>query len=223
MKYFDCENSGTALTAVTTSWPAGTMVDPTATIDLGSAAVATPLCLFAPTVGAALNQRVGRKVHVYKLKVRGTITVAQQAAQAAADPGTKLRMLLVQDIQTNAGQMTGAQLMNGSAVNGSTTINSYQNPNNFGRFRVLKDKILHIGNVAMTGSPTAADVIQSGIRMGFKFNVTFRTPVIVHFNATNGGTVLDIVDNSFHLVMGVDGTTFVPTVVYYSRVAYKDV
>lgn len=68
MKYFDCDANSIALVATTTTWPAGTMVDPLTTINLGSAAVANPLCLYAPTVGAALNQRIGRKILVHKIK-----------------------------------------------------------------------------------------------------------------------------------------------------------
>lgn len=222
MKYFDCDYSATALTLLTTTWPAGTMVDPLTTINLGSAAVANPLCLVVPTVGAALNQRVGRKITVRKIKVHGSINVPAQAATATADAATKVRIVLVQDLQTNAGQMTGAQLFN-DGTGASTVINTFQNPNNFGRFRVLKDKMVCLTNANLAGSPTAADIVQSGLKLNFKFTVNFKTPVTVHFNATNGGTVADIVDNSFHIVAGVDSTALAPTLAYYSRVCYKDV
>ena len=66
MKYFDTYKTTTALGVVTTTWPAGAMVDPTTTVNLGAAAVATPLSLFVPTVGSALNQRIGRSVLVRK-------------------------------------------------------------------------------------------------------------------------------------------------------------
>jgi len=222
MKYFDCDRSATALTAVTTTWPAGTAFDPGTTIDLGAAAVATPACLAAPTVGAALNQRVGRKITVRKIKVHGTVAVPAQAAQAGGDAASKIRLVLVQDCQTNAAQMTGAQLFR-DATEAATTIQSFQNPNNFGRFRVLKDKIIQIGNLNLAGSPTTADVIQNGTKLNFKFAVNFKKPVEVHFNATNGGTVADIVDNSFHIIAGCDSTAVGPTLAYYSRVCYKDV
>ena len=68
MKYFDTYKTTTAVGVVTTTWPAGAMVDPTTTVNLGAAAVATPLCLFAPTVGSALNQRIGQ--------IHGQITAA---------------------------------------------------------------------------------------------------------------------------------------------------
>jgi len=222
MKYFDCDYSATAITAVTTTWPAGTMQDPLTTINLGSAAVANPLCLVVPTVGAALNQRVGRKITIRKIKIHGTFAVPAQAAQAGGDASAKLRIALVQDCQTNAAQMTGAQLYQ-DATQAATTISTFQNPNNFGRFRVLKDKIIQIGNLNLAGSPTTADVIQNGAKVNFKFAVNFKKPVEVHFNATNGGTVADIVDNSFHIVCGTDSTALAPTLAYYSRVCYKDV
>jgi len=221
MKYFDCSLEDSALAAVTTTWVAGTAKDPANTINLGSAAVATPLCLFAPTVGAALNQRIGRQVSMMKCRVAGTVSIINQAAQAATDTSSKIRIILVLDKQTNAAQMTGAQLQNDSGTNAST-ISSFQNPNNFGRFKVLKEKVLTLGDLNMTGSPTAADVIQAGVKRAFKMNYKFKTPVVVHFNATNGGTVADIIDNSLHVIAAADNITYAPLLSYYTRVAFKE-
>jgi len=52
--------------------------------------------------------------------------------------------------------------------------------------------------------------------------VNFKTPVKVQFNATNGGTVAVIVDNSFHIICGASNITYAPTISYYCRVAYKE-
>lgn len=221
MKQFDCDLTTFPLAAVTTTWVAGTVVDPATTINLGSAAVANPNCLFAPTVGAALNQRIGRAVKLMKCKVTGTITCAPQAAQGAADASAKVRILLVMDKQTNAAQMTAAQLLR-DASGASTTISSYQNPDNFGRFRVLKDKMISIADLNLAGSPTAGDVIQGSFMRTFKMSYRFKKPVEVHFNATNGGTVADIVDNSLHLIIGASTVAFVPSVAYYTRVSFKE-
>lgn len=228
MKYFDSALTSTNLAVVTTTWVAGTMKNPSTTINLGAAAVATPQCLFAPTVGSALNQRIGRSVLVRKLKIRGTLEQGSRSGAigaGTADLGTKVRLLLVQDMQTNAAQMTGAALLN-DATDATTTIDSFQNPNNFGRFRVLKDKVLNFSNPNFTVGETAAgsyNSYQQGMVKFFKFNVNFKIPVKVQFNATNGGTVADIVDNSFHIVAGVvsaDNTNIALS--YYSRVAYKE-
>lgn len=220
MKQFDCERTA-ALAATTTTWVAGTLQDPDTTINLGAAAVANPLCLFAPTVGAGLNQRIGRSVKMLKCKVQGFVAIPVQAAQGAADSSTKVRIILVLDKQTNAAQMTSAQLMR-DAGSAGTTINSYQNPDNFGRFHVLKDKTMSLSNLNMTGSPTAGDVIQAGMNRPFKLSYRFRNPVEVHFNATNGGTVADIVDYSLHMIVAANSIAYAPSVTYYSRVSFKE-
>lgn len=222
MKYMDSDYNATAIPAVTTTWVAATMADPLVTINLGTAAVANPQNLCAPQVGATLNSRVGRKINIHKIKVHAKISVAPQALQPNADAATKIRVVLVQDLQTNAGQMTGAQLFN-DGTGPNTVINTFQNPNNFGRFRVLKDKMFQISDLNLVTDPAGASLVQAGKIINFKFMVNFKKPVVVHFNATNAGTVGDIVDNSFHILAACDNTAFAPTLSYYCRVAYKDV
>jgi len=221
MKYFDCERDADQIAACTTTWVAGTMQDPDTTINLGSAAVANPLCLFAPTVGAALNQRIGRKVKVLKIKLHGLIHFSVGTAQALPKNATSIRMMLVQDCQTNAAQMTGAQLMN-DAASPSSTLMSFQNPNNFGRFKVLKEKRYILEDPNIIGTTGAADIAFGGRKLNWKLTATFKTPCEVHFNATNGGTVADIVDNSFHMVCAADTVALIPLITYYSRVCYKE-
>jgi len=222
MKYFDCDLNLNAIPAVTTTWVAGTLQNPATTINLGDAAVATPNCLFAPKVSAALNGRIGRKVTVYKIKIRGTITCAAQAAQTTADPGCLVRWMLVQDMQSNAAAMTSAQLMNDASA-ASSTIVSMQNPNNFGRFRVLKDRMINIADLNLTGDPAANQVLQASFMRNFKCTYKWRGGMVVHFNATNGGTIADLVDNGLHFIAGCSNVSFTPTLSYYSRVSYKEI
>lgn len=220
MKYMDSELQLAAVGVVTTTWVAGTLADPTTTINLGAAAVANPANLCSPTVGAALNQRIGRSILVHKIKVRGTIVVGTQVPGLGGETASKVRLLLVQDMQTNAGLMTGAQLLRDAGI-ATTTINSFQNPDNFGRFRVLKDVayVMQDPNAYTDAFPNPA---MNGIKRNFKFNVNFKKPIKVQFNATNGGTGADIVDNSFHIFAGTDASALNPQLSYYCRVAYKE-
>jgi len=183
--------------------------------------VATPLCLFAPQVGAALNQRIGRAVKMMAVRINGGIIVPTQIAQTQSDGATRVRLVLVMDLQTNSAQMTGAQLFR-DATAAATTISSFQNPNNFGRFRILKEKTYNIGDINMVGSPTAGDLGVAGQVRHFKLSAKFKTPVVVRFNATNGGTVADIIDNSLHLIVACESTAYQPNIQYYSRVTYKE-
>lgn len=222
MKYFDTELANNAIAACTTSWGTNTRQDPSTTIDLGAAAVATPLCLFAPTVGSALNQRIGRKVYVKKIKLAMNISCAAQTLQSAADALSHIRILLVQDMQTNAAQMTPSSLLNDASAS-QVTVLSKQNPNGFGRFRILKDKKLNIANLNMVNDTGATGgIVQSSYGRTFKIQHEFLKPVEVNFNATNGGTVSDIIDNSFHVIIGASNIGFAPVVNYYCRVCYKE-
>lgn len=221
MKYFDSNLTNTALVATTGTWPVGTMVDPTATINLGDIAVVTPLCLFAPKVSAALNGRIGRKVKILKIKMTGLIQIPVQAAQATSDASTCARLILVLDTQTNSAQMTAAQLLQ-DADSATTSFNSFQNVNNFGRFRVLKQKYFTFSNPNIAGSPTTGDLTQGSITYRWKINHKFKIPLDVMFNATNGGTVADIINNSLHLVCGANSIAMAPSISYYCRINYKE-
>lgn len=208
MKYLDQFKAETSIALVTTTWVAGTIFDP-----------ATTNCLFAPTVGASISQRIGREVKVHKIKVRGTFVAATQAAVTGGDNGSLVRFIVVMDKQTNATQMTGAQLLadNSAAI---TTIHAFQNLDNLGRFRVLKDKMYKFDNPNLAFNGT--NMTQEGLYRHFKFTIKFKKPISVHFNATGGGTVADIVDNSFHVVCGTDNNALNMTCAYTARVSYKE-
>lgn len=84
-KYFDVEKTSTALVATAATW-AGTEVDPAAN------------CIFSPAQGDAINQRVGNKVMVHKIAVRGLITVPKVANQASGMNPFVIRYILYMDM-----------------------------------------------------------------------------------------------------------------------------
>lgn len=208
MKYFESLLSASALTA-SVDWT-GTEHDP-----------ATLLTLFDPIVGAGVNQRIGKSVKVLKIKIKGIIASAPQIDQTAADGGSMIRMLLVQDMQTNSAQCQGEQVMAAPGTATSNLVNqSFQNIDNFGRFRVLKDITTNLQNPNMSYDGTNME--QAGLIRSFKMTAIFKNPVIVRFNATNGGTIADIVDNSFHFIAQTSNIALAPTISYNCRVCYKE-
>lgn len=205
MKYVDNGFSG-ALTA-STNWT-GTEVDP-----------ATVNTLLAPVVGAGVDQRIGKSIKVMKIKIKGNVNTASQIDQTAADGAAQIRIALYQDMQTNSTQAQGEDVMSsfGSAL---LNVSTFQNINNFGRFRVLKDMNFVIQNPNMTYDGT--NIEQAGLLKPFKMNIVFKEPVVIRFNNTNGGTVADIIDNSFHVIAMTSNTALAPTLNYVSRVCYKE-
>lgn len=208
MKYFDTERTSVAI-AASVDWT-GTEYDP-----------ATFNTLFAPTVGAGVNQRIGKSVKVHKIKIHGLLNVPAQANQAAADVADVVRLAVVQDCQTNAAQAQGEQVFTSpTSATAYQAVCSFQNIDNFGRFKVLKDKTIKFPQPILAYDGT--NIEQGGFEIPFKFSLNFKTPVVVRFNATNGGTIADIVDNSWHVMANATGVTTAQTIIYNSRVCYKE-
>lgn len=209
MKYSDAYRVGVAVPK-TTTW-AGAELDPS-----------TANCLFSPVQGNDINNREGRHVYVTKLKLRGVISTTVLQDQADAIGGAAVRLILVQDQQTNGTQMNAEDLMaSPQAANVSLTFCQFQNLQNFGRFKVLKDKIFYPKDpFSQTDGANTASECMSDIP--FKWNIRFKTPVSVRFNATNGGTIADIVDNSFHLIGTKSSAGYATVLDYNCRVCFKE-
>lgn len=208
-KYFDSEKGETAITNGSTTW-AGGEYDP-----------ATANTLFFPQTGDDINNREGRKVHVTGINIRGVILVPAQTNQTVADAASSVRIILVQDQQTNGNQLNAEDVINSGAATSSTAIHMFTNPASFGRFRILKDKTFTLQNP--TTSFDGTNIEQSGLERLFHLKVNFKKPVVVHYNATNGGTVADVIDNSFHIIATTSATGLVPTLVYKCRTSFIDV
>lgn len=209
-KYLD--NTFTGLfTAPTTSW-AGGELNP-----------ATALNLCSPAPGTAINQRVGRKILVHKIKIRGVFGFDTTSGGSAVQFYPTARVIVVQDMQTNGGAaMTGINaedVMQASATAASgNQLCTYANLATLGRFRILKDKKVQYSNGISAGA--VGSISTDFPDIPFKCSITFRKPVVVHFNATNGSTVADVVDNSFH-VIGIANSTAC-RFTYESRCVFTD-
>lgn len=213
MKYFDCMRTISAISG-STNWT-GTEYDPDTT------PVAGINTLFAPTQGAGIAQRIGKACKVLKIKIHGEIQVPNQINQAAADAASIVRVALVQDMQTNSTQAQGEQVFTAPAIATATlATEAFQNIDNFGRFKVLKDKFFYLNSPSMAYDGT--NIEQSGLVKRFAWTIKFKKPVEVRFNATNGGTIADIVDNSWHIMANTSNTDLTPYLVYNCRVCFKE-
>jgi len=205
MKYFDNSLDG-ANVEQNTSWT-DTELDPS-----GNNA------LFTPQTGAAIHQRIGNKVFVKKITISGNFNYVAQADQTQADTMIYTRLVLVQDTQTNGVQMQGEDVFVPHQASAQLAIAAFQATKNFGRFKVLKDKTYRMPVINMTYDGTNME--QQGAAVPFKITHKFKTPVVVKFNNTNGGTVADIVDNSFHLLGICSADTQISNQLYYNVRVY---
>lgn len=206
MKYFDTRVNQNPIPAQA-DWQA-TEQDP---------ATFNTLCV--PQVGAGINQRIGKAINVHKIKIHGYVELPSFQTQVSGLIGPVIRLLLVQDLQTNGTQMQGEQVMTPDTTT-RNAVCAFQNIDNFGRFRVLKDKTLVLQDPNLVEDNVAPSWTANGKASPFKWTILFKKPVQVRFNATNGDTIADIVDNSFHVLANCSTGSLVLN--YNCRVCYKE-
>lgn len=219
-KYWEVYKAATAISEGT-SW-VGSELDPVTTS--GSADT-----LFAPTIGTSVYNRIGRKVALYKIAMRGVIstTVLQDQVDIVSSPA--VRVIIYVDKQTNGIQSQGEDVMALwlPSGNGAATIESafsaFQNVANFGRFNVLKD-IIYRPRIVTSGTDGANTTSQNVSQIPFKIVIKFKKPLTIKFNETSSatGSVADIVDNSLHIIATKSGTAFASTLSYICRGYFKD-
>lgn len=177
--------------------------------------------LFCPSEGSDIDNRIGRKVSVYKISLRGVIQTAALPDQVdvVANPAT--RIVLYMDMQTNGTGTNSGSLMAPTGANTGLAFTAFQNIANFGRFRVLRDVIFRPRDVS-TGEDGTGTTSQIAADIPFKMTVRFKKPIVVRFNGTNAGTIGDIVDNSFMIAAIKSGAGFVSTITYTCRTYFKD-
>jgi len=203
--YFDTERTVTSIAVNTASWT-GTEYDPN---------TSAMLCLFAPVTGDDIFNRSGRKVFVKTIRINGQLSAGPAATGAVGGTANNVRIVVYQDRQTNIAQSQGEDVLSQGA--GSDAIHMAMNPANFGRFRILKDKYFTMGKNLEIGGATGA-FVYSGEIINFKFDITVND--WVNYNATNAGTVADVVDNSFHLIANATTGTLTPQITYKVRTVF---
>lgn len=213
-KYFDCYQSLATIAENTSNW-SSTGLNPGAATSL-----------FTPVLGNDINNRISRKVLLHRIAIRGIITTTAIGDSADILAPSFIRLLLVQDTQTDGATCAGTDVMATPSAT-TTALNStvFQNLANFGRFKMLKDKLISTGATygmqdnAGGGAATASLISP---HLAVKWTYRFKKPVLVRFNATNGGTTADIIDNSFHLFGAKSSTNFAHQLSYNCRCYYKD-
>lgn len=212
-KYFDSTMDGDGINIVPgTGWTNGQEMSPT-----GQG------CLFAPTLGPDIMNRIGKKVTVHKISLRGHISVEPNTTGSATLPEFPcVRMVLFVNKQVNGASTNIGDLLSSGTTAGSATIHSFQNVNNFGRFRILKDKTIRLQDPNIIGTTGAGNSEWVGYQVPFKITHKFRKPLNVHFNAGTGLFVANIVQNSLQLAVGASNGNGPLLLHYKCRTTFTD-
>jgi len=128
-KYFDTTLVNKAVVQVSTTFT-NAMANPT-----------TFNTIVVPVTGAEYNQRIGRRISLLNWKIRGELilpAISDSSTMTSVSP-IIVRLIACIDKQANGTQMASTDLIAmPQALNAAWDM--FQNPGNFGRFKVLKDK-----------------------------------------------------------------------------------
>lgn len=187
----------------------------TATYQVNTTGVFTLLA--NPALGSDFNNRVGRKIRLRSLYIRGF--VATQNSLDAGFAGTQsqqMRMILLLDLQPNGAVPATADLL----VTANTQ--SHLNLNNRDRFVILKDETYVFDPYFASNTATQSFASMSNQIKDIKCYKKLNSEMV--FNGTNGGTIADINSGALYMFWigsdasgANDGNAIVST-----RVRYDD-
>jgi len=197
--------------------------------------------IYCPTIGDSRSQRIGRQTYVDYIHIRGWIEDKVPLVTTNHNWGypqpTLIRFILYLDTQTNGDRKQGSDIL--SAVSSPDRIHvlDHQNANQMKHILILKDQFFQSSNF---GSFNNIDLYVSSSTISHYFENIFEfdPPLLVN-HIGNNGTVDDLLDNSFHCLVGFYQTIFVndpspegplsyntqenlPLLSYRCRVAFHD-
>lgn len=184
IKYVDVANTSSTLTSAATP--------PTA------------ISLNALSQGAAAFNRIGQKIILKSLRVRGTLSNSATAVQGVG------RILIVYDRQANAALPVWTDVITATTAAGtaSSTVRDGISMANRERYRVLADEQLLLPSVTNTaGVLTNVGALNSTDKNPTMWNFDRFIPLKnmeTHYNNVNGGTFADIQSGSISIFFACD-------------------
>ena len=168
--------------------------------------------LSAVVQGDTESQRIGRKIIVTDILIKGHLKLAGGANSATAN---RIRLAVVWDKQSNGASMTAGLVWNTA---GTADINSYRDLSHVGRFVILHDKV-HTMMMPLSGNGTTD---QSGDAMrDVHISIKCCIPIEFDASATTGAITTQQV-NSLHFVAFEEATGPTTELQLNSRLRYVD-
>jgi hypothetical protein len=158
------------------------------------------------------SERVGRKITVTKIQIRGYVKIPGQTA--ISDASNRVRIIVYHDRQANK---------NSTAVTGSTllesdTLDSFRNLSNGKRFKFLCDKTILLNQLSGGGNGTSDRLAE--VQRGFQIYKNVNIPI--NYDSTTGA-ITELTENNIGVaVVCSDFTTTAPQIIYKGRLRYTD-
>lgn len=143
-------------------------------------------CLALPTLGTDMTNRIGRKIVLKSVYIKGMVQMESAANPTTADlaTGNLTRIIIFADMQPNGALPAVTDVLN------SALPQSHLNLNNRDRFKIYCDKMYYMD--PMVYNTTATQAVACWGNTGRAIKIYKRLNLETIFNATNGGTIADI-------------------------------
>lgn len=162
-------------------------------VAVNATGIATPLCI--PTVGADMQNRVGRKITIKSVYIRGLIqTIPSGTAGTAGTAAAQMcRFIILADLQPN-----GVTLTPTDVLGASFTVQSQLNLNNRDRFKIYCDKQYVFDPYMYT--TTATQALANASRQIWPIKKYKKLDLEVVFNGTSTGGIADISSGALYML-----------------------
>lgn len=183
----------------------------------------TDCALIPSAIGAGYGQVGGNKYFIKNLRVRGELAPSVLSDQADVTSARSVRLLLVHDTQPNGAQAQGEEVM--TDLGGGNQCNysfMAMGAGSGGRFRVLKDRLVHL-QPALAGTDGANTNSISFHTAKFAFNYRPKKPIQVVLKANSSTpTVASLSNHNIFLLCHTSSATPTVTCVGAARCYYQD-
>lgn len=140
--------------------------------------------------GAELFQRIGRKIYMKNIHIRGWI---QPTGPTNASGDDMLRIIVFYDAQCNATNPAIADLLQEANVGGGTTGFSEINLTNRARFMILRDYQMQVGAISLNTGSINGILGYPDEKGSLSVDMFIKMKGLqAEYNGVNGGTVGDI-------------------------------
>lgn len=155
--------------------------------------------IFTPSMGTAMTDRIGTRVKVKSINVKGWISnsFAYDRISGPADamiPPVLMKLSIVLDMQPNGANPLITDIY--TTTQSDTNLNLY----NRDRFKVLKEKTFMLDPYILNSGLSLA----STVNVAKQFKIYKKCDLPVFFNSGNAGTVADIASNNILMVWQSD-------------------
>jgi len=171
--------------------------------------------LAVPVTGADFNARIGRKIKLKSLYIRGRVGIEDAFSTTANTTvrAQQVRMIIVYDLQPNGAAPAITDILNTADPASHLQLNFRD------RFRVIADKEWTFDIMQFAIGTSAWNRTIYNVKLYKKLNLD------MIFNAVNGGTVADIASGALYMVWIGSNPTAADTDINFigsTRVRYAD-